>query len=320
MAEAFVERRIGETRAAVREGGRVVEMLVERVGDGAPAGSRLPLRLVRKLGPRGIGRAASGEEFIVEPWPTGATEGATMLCEVRRQAWREPGRDRLAKARATQGVESPAVPLTARLKAAGLAIRDSWPDDVADAFDTGWEEAELGRAAIPGGTLSFTLTPAFLAVDVDGVGVDLAAEAAAAVAARIRLWGVGGQVVIDLPTNGRAERQAAGDAVDRGLEGVPFERTAVNGFGLLQIVLPRRTPSILERARFEPVETAALALLKQAARDGRPGALRIVARPAVVEWLAAHPALLKQAARQAGKTLDLSADPLAGNGHVEIQL
>lgn len=319
MAEAFIERRIGETRAAIRERGRVVEMLVERADDGAPAGSRIPLRLVHKLGARGIGRAASGEEFIVEPWPKGATEGGTILCEVRRQAWREPGRDRLAKARAATGGESPALSLPDRLKAAGYAIRDSWPDDVAEAFDAGWEEAELGRAAIPGGTLSFTPTPAFLAVDVDGDGGDLAVEAAAAVAARIRLWDVGGQVVIDLPASGRAQRQAAADAVDRGLSGVPFERTAVNGFGLLQIVLPRRTPSILERARFETVETAALALLAQAAGDGRPGPARIVARPAVAEWLAAHPALLEQAARRAGKALDLGIDPLAGNGHVEIQ-
>ena len=68
----------------------------------------------------------------------------------------------------------------------------------------------------------------------------------------------------------------------------PFERTAVNGFGFLQIVRPRRHASLFElaadRAAFE-----ARALLRRAARE--TGAIALVAHPAVAcrdqrpEWI-----------------------------------
>ena len=63
----------------------------------------------------------------------------------------------------------------------------------------------------------------------------------------------------------------------------PFERTAVNGFGFVQIVRPRLRASLVElaqdRAAFE-----ARALLRRAALEP-PGAKRIVAHPAVIKPL-----------------------------------
>ena len=87
-----------------------------------------------------------------------------------------------------------------------------------------------------------------------------AAEAAKA----IRRLDIGGSIGIDLPTAGsKASRQAAAAAIDDHLP-QPFERTAVNGFGFVQIVRPRLRASLLElaqdRAPFE-----ARALLRRAA-------------------------------------------------------
>ncbi len=65
---------------------------------------------------------------------------------------------------------------------------------------------------------------------------------------------------------GKAPRQAAAAAIDEHLP-EPFERTAVNGFGFVQIVRPRSRASLLEiwsdRAAAE-----ARALLRRVALSG----------------------------------------------------
>lgn len=299
----------------------MLAMHLERDGDGLPAGARVPARLKERLGLRGIALLPGGEEAVIEPWPAGLAEGATIRVEVRRAAWREPGRVRIAKVRATDLPEQPPLPLAARLAALGHRPVAGWPADVAAAWDEGWEAAELGRMAFPGGSLSLTPTPAMVAVDVDGAGSDLAGPALVMLARLIRLWGLGGSVVIDLPAlSGKAARTAAADAFDRAMGWAApgsWERTAINGFGLMQIVLQRPGPSILERARLETVETAAIGLLESAAREPRPGSLRILAAPAIAGWLEARPHLLARLARQAGRRVDVRADFMAGKGHVE---
>lgn len=320
----FVQRRIGETRAAIVEAGRLVEMHLRRDGDGAPPGTQAMARLKRNTGPQGIAVVeTSGEEVILAPWPGGLSEGALVPVEIRRQAWREPGRDRLARARPIRAIHDPAAAiddLAEELRRRGFSPRELWPDDIAVQWDEAWDAAELGRMTIPGGTLDFTPTPALVAVDVDGGGDNLAAHAAGAVARAVRLWGLGGIVVVDLPTRSREDRQAAAAAVDAGLAGLAFERTAVNGFGLLQLVLPRPGPSILERARLERPANAALRLLQAAVAETRPGALTIRARPMVALWLRQRPHLLAETARRAGRALDVTDDPMAGEGHVETRL
>ena len=76
---------------------------------------------------------------------------------------------------------------------------------------------------------------------------------------------VTGSIGIDLPTLPRARRQAAAAMVDAILP-PPFERSAVNGFGFLQIVRRRIRPSIPEILRADPAAAAARALLRRAGR------------------------------------------------------
>lgn len=292
-------------------------MHLTRDGDGLVAGARVAARLVRKLGPRGIADCG-GEELLVEPWPAGAAEGATAIVEVVRAAWREPGRDRLAKARPSALDVWPAPSLAASLAARGHAPRPGWPPEIADQWDAGFEAAVLGRVAIDGGSLSFAPTPAFTAVDVDGSGSALTSPALTALARTIRLWGLGGSIVIDLPPAGdKALRTVAAEAFDTAMGKLPFERTAINGFGLMQIVRPRPGPSILERAQLERAGTAAIELIDSATRTDRSGPMRLVARPDVIRWAGARPHLIEALARRTGRAVDLAADPMAGEGHVE---
>ena len=275
MPDFYLSERLGETRAAVVENFRLVEMHIARDGDGLAAGARLPARLKSKLGGRGIGETA-GEELLVEPWPSGATEGSTVTLEVTRAAWREPGRDRLAKARPTTLAPWPSPSLASSLHARGAVLKAGWPADIAEQWDDAFEAATLGRFAFEAGVLQLTPTPAFVAVDVDGPGLSLAVPALKALARVIRLWGLGGGIVIDLPAStDKAARTAAADLFDAAMQGVSFERTAINGFGLMQIVRHRPGPSILERAQLDRAGTQAIALLDRAAADPGTGPMRL---------------------------------------------
>ena len=109
------------------------------------------------------------------------------------------------------------------------------------------------------------------------------------------------------PLRDKAARQAAGDLVDSLLP-QPFERTAVNGFGFLQIVRPRPRASIIERVQNAPVETAALALLHLAARTPGAGPRTLTAAPRVAAWLRAHAPFVTELERRIGAQVVLAED------------
>ena len=146
---------------------------------------------------------------------------------------------------------------------------------------------------------------------------ELAVRGAAEAAKAIRRLDIGGSIGIDLPTAGSKEtRQDAAAAIDALLP-QPFERTAVNGFGFLQVVRPRRRASLIElaqdRAPFE-----ARALLRRAAFE-TAGAKRLVAHPAVIRVLETHPDWLNALGSQLGGAISLRADaalPMSG-GYAE---
>ena len=248
-------------------------------------------------------------------WP----EGQTRLVEVLRPARPDGVRDKQARVAAHDGPARPAPDLATRLATAGhdvTPVPAHGPDVLADAgWDAVVEEALSGRVEFPGGRLLVAPTPAMLAIDVDGTG-DLArlAEAAArAVAALIRRHGIGGPVVVDFPSLGGRAPRAVVDAILAETLPPPFEKTAMNGFGLVQIIRPRRQLSLIETVR-QP-GFAALELLRRAQR--LVGPVQIEAQASVIDWLAAHPALIADCARLTGGTLALQARDGAGRGHVQ---
>ena len=104
--------------------------------------------------------------------------------------------------------------------------------------------------------------------------------------------------------DGKAARKRVDDAID-GLLPKPFERTAMNGFGFVQIVRPRRHASLFElaqdRAAFE-----ARALLRRAAFE-RAGPKTLVAHPAVAAIIQERPDWLAALSRQLGGAIGLRA-------------
>ena len=304
MPEWLIERGIGETRTAQIEGGRIVEARILREGT-TPAGAVLAARLVT-TGRNAVARAGN-QEYLLPKGALGVTEGASLSIEVTREmlAGSEPWKRPLA--RVTDEPPHPAPPL------AGRELSFPAPQDPLEA--AGWsdllDEARSGIIAFPGGELRVSLTPAMTLIDVDGTlpPTELALAGAAAAARAIRRHAVGGSVGIDLPTiGGKAARQAIAEAVDELLP-QPFERTAVNGFGFLQIVRPRRHASLFElasdRAQFE-----ALALLRRAARE--TGVINLAAHPAVIAFLQDHPEWLERLSSQVGGPVGLRAEPSLG--------
>ena len=123
-----------------------------------------------------------------------------------------------------------------------------------------------------------SLTPAMTLFDVDGslAPAELAIAGAAAAGRAIRRMGIAGSIGIDLPTlAGRAEQQAAAAALDAALP-PPFERTAVNGFGFLQVVRRRERPSLAGIVQGDPAGAAARCCAGRSAAAAR--------RPMRLEW------------------------------------
>jgi len=310
LPEWLIEHGIGESRAICVGDGEIIEARIGLEGT-VPAGSVVRARLVNVGidGRNAIAIAEGGVEYLLPRGAPGATQGATLFIEVTREAipgveqWKRP------LARAADGLPAPLSSPFERLGARALLFPRQ-PDELRDA---GWsdliDEARTGLVTFAGGELRISPTPAMTLIDVDGylAPAELATLAAAETARAIRRLDIGGSIGIDLPTvAGKAERQAIGDAIDAMLP-KPFERTAMNGFGFVQIVRPRTRASLVElaqdRAPFE-----ARALLRIAALD-RAGAKRLVACPAVVAVLEKRPDWLEALSRQIGGAIGLRADP-----------
>jgi ribonuclease G len=326
-AEILIERGIGATRALVVENGAVIAAHIERDDAGPAAGAVHVARLTKILeaGRRGIMRLGE-HEGLVEPLPY-CPEGGLLRVEVTRAALHEAGRPRLAKLRNVEGDamvegEVRAGPdLAARLAPQGRLVRLTGPGE--DRLEAaGWsetvEQARSGHVAFAGGLLTISPTPAMTVIDIDGPGDPgaLALAAAAAVAAAIACFDIQGSIGIDFPTlEGKAARARIGERLDATLP-APFERTAVNGWGFVQIVRPRRRASFVEAVRAPGF--AAVELLRRASRSGAGNRL-LAAHPTVIGWLERRPALVEELAKCLGGDIALHADPalamVAGDVH-----
>ena len=84
-------------------------------------------------------------------------------------------------------------------------------------------------------------------------------------------------------------------------------RAAINGFGFLQIVRPRRRASLPELLRADPVASAALALLRAIERTPPPVPPVQSAGPRVAAWLTAHPELVDELSRRTGAPISFTS-------------
>ena len=295
MAEWLYEAGIGENRAALVADGRILKARIERHDRGPRVGTIASARVLEVSGREARVRLADGGEALLSP--PAAAEGRTLLVEVTREVIPEPGRAKLPRvAPALEGaVPGDGPDLLARISATEYPVRRLHPHEPDALEQAGWsevvEEAQDGEIAFAGGALRMSPTPAMTLFDVDGSGPlePLTIAAATAVAKAIVRHGIGGSIGIDFPTlGGKAARLAVAEAIDAALP-QPFERTAVNGFGFLQIVRRRSRASLPELVRADATITATMAVLRSVERIPPGSRPRLVIPPAVRRCLDAHP-------------------------------
>lgn len=306
LPDWLVERGIGEERWVRIAEGEITDARIHL--HGTPRAGEMRAVRITAVRPQAIAKD-DGTEFLLPGGAGSHPEGASALIEVTREPipgpepWKRP-LGRIVDAAAA----TPSGPLLAPFPGPADPLEAAGWSDLLD-------EARSGLIDFPGGTLRVFVTPAMTLIDVDGTGrpADLAKAAATAVAKVIRRHSIGGSIGIDFPTvGGKDVRNAMADLIDAGLE-KPFERTAVNGFGFLQIVRPRRFPSLFELAADRPAFEAR-ALLRRAARQ--IGSVELSCHPSVVT--AMRPEWLEELGRQVGGSIGLRADPslAISAGHV----
>lgn len=309
MPDWLVEEGIGEHRAVRLAGDRIIEARIEwpgRLAAGHVADATLASRVAGAA--RGTVRFSSGEEALIDRLPREACEGATIRVEIVRAAIGERGRTKLAQARPSD--KTPASPsLAERLRAEGHAVQVAHRFPECD-WDELMGEALDGTVAFAGGSLLLAPTPAMTVVDIDGMlrPRDLALAAVLPLAEAIRRFDLGGSIGIDFPTlQAKADRRAVDQALGAALAGWPHERTAMNGFGFVQLVARMERPSVLDLARLSRTGFVARRLLRQAERVAEPGTLLLTCHPAVEAAL--RPEWREELARRTGREVRIAADP-----------
>jgi len=314
MAEWLYEAGIGEERAILVEGGAIV---AARVCWGEPirAGAVVEARLASKPASvqRGLAVLADGSEVLVDALPRGANEGDRIRLRIVRPALAEQGRTKRAQGRVAEDAAlRPAPSLREELAAGDVPLREvrvADPEFMAQGWDELVEQALGGEVWFAGGSLTITPTPAMTLIDIDGHGpvATLALAAVPAVAAALRRLDLGGSVGIDFPTlAGRRDRQAVDAALGEALARWRGERTAMNGFGFVQLVSRLERPSLVGRYARRSAAGARI-LLRHAERVAEPGALELTAHPAVRR--AVRPEWEAELARRTGRAIRWREDP-----------
>lgn len=354
----------GEIRAGLLEQGRLAEFRILRQRRGSAllaAGEHYTARVVRQLGAgKALVTIGGGKEAVLQP-ARGHGEGARLAVEMTRAPVPEPGRWKLPMVRPAPGIPAQAEPgwhfsaepwvLFLRRLAPGLDeivfpnaqtlnqvrlyLGMSAPPLRIDAqaiaeadFSTLIEAAVLGEFALANGTLSIERTRAMTVIDIDGGGDPLALNLAAAaeIPRLLRLFDIGGPVGIDFLTlSDRKARAAVDAALGEACEALgPHKRTAMNGFGFVQIVRQRSGPSIPELlctttpGRLS-LESRAIALLRAAGRSQGHGPRQLVGAPTVIDIILQWPEETSALRHALGAEIELVADPAAiGYGHVHV--
>lgn len=338
--EWLIEALPGERRAALVNGDTLLELrLLREEAEPVQTGAIFAARLRRKVGPtRAVVDLGGGREAFLQPIPSGLSEGRLVVVEITRPALPEPGKMKLPHCRPALLEQAGAVAVSQP----GLTVAaPAWQPVGAPArtvqrlpaelgVDEAMDAAVSGEVAFPGGLLTLERTRAGLVIDVDGSGSALEVNVAAArlTARLLRLYAIGGPVMVDFLTAGsKADRTAVADAFDEAAreDSTPFERTAINGYGLMQVIRPRPGPSIIDllcgtqRAQWS-AESVALRLIREVIQARGAGVRRIVAQPEVIDVLGRWPDLLARATAAAGARIDLLADAqVPGYGHVHVQ-
>ncbi|MEM7728028.1 MAG: ribonuclease E/G [Pseudomonadota bacterium] len=282
---AVIEDAIGESRAAIYEGRRLVELHLERWSD-----FNMP-----RVGETWTGRASAIDASVGGIWmelgkgPDGLlsfkaqsdmpklTEGERVDATIAKEAVTEKGP--LLRYAGPPSRDKPGV-----VQVLGFRerIERRFPGIVFEEAPVGIVDAATERqVAIPGGgTLTIDRTQALIAVDVDKGGaktvMDCSVAAAKLVMSQLRLRGLGGLIAIDFPNLRQPKQRSTvirvmedlADADPASVRIAPFSR-----FGVVEMTRGQDGPSLdaLMNDRFgrPTLETQAIQALRRLEREAK---------------------------------------------------
>lgn len=297
----MVEKGIGETRALLLDGETVLAAKLRWPGE-LFASEEIDARLVRKAGTRGTAALADGCEILVDKLPRDASEGAVIPLVVTRAAMAERGRLKLPAARPARFAVQGEHDVFREAKTVRHFPNGVWEDI--------WDAASSAQVDFDGGSLLFSVTPAMTLIDIDGdlSPRELALAAVPHIAGWLTRFDLGGSIGIDFPTlPAKDDRKAVDSALDEVLDSWPHERTAMNGFGFVQIVARLEGPSLLHRFATSRVSASARMALRRAELVEGPGATLLTVHPALKAKL--RPEWLEELARRTGRDVRIAIGP-----------
>ena len=324
------EHNVGETRAAVVEGDRVVELHLERWSEKDRRAVRGEVYRARIIGVDNglngafcdIGRGPDAFlPFGRAGRPDGLHQGAAIGVQIAREEFQEKGPTLslfdVETGEAPQ-IVAPAPPVAERLSMMFDApVRT--PQEAEFELEHEFAAALEPIAPIPGGgRLIIEPVTALTAIDVDSAGrpsqaggpklaLDLNKAAAREAARQIRLRGIGGVAAIDfLPLKKRADQNALDQAVRGAFKRDPakVDIAPPSRFAIVELARQRLGRALhelcWERFGVETVETRALAALRRLEREGRANRtarLELCCGEEIHTWLDADPIGWRKAMR-----------------------
>jgi len=313
------EAGIGENRAIFLENGELTKVRIERLDNRVKPGAVVDAIFKEKwvAGKSGIVTIESGEELLLQPLSKGLTEGSSIRIEVIREAERERGgRFKRGKARPVQeGADiGNGDSLWDRILGNDATVQTIGAHDTDHFATLGWhevmEQAQSGQIDFDGGSLIISLTPAMTVIDVDGPlpPVELAKRAAKEIALALVRFDIGGNIGIDFPTiEAKSDRTEVCAIFDVHMAG-DCERTAINGFGFMQVVRKKVRSSVLEVVQSRKVITATLQLLRQAEREAGTGEMVVNVHPALESQFQKQPVWLEELSKRTGRPVSVKTD------------
>lgn len=304
LPEWLIEDGIGETRVLLVEGEQVLAAKLMWPGE-LTAGARVAGQLTAKLKGtrRGVALLDGGTEALVDHLPPQVTEGQRLDLTITRAPLAERGRLKRAQARVVAG-DAPKAPSPL---AEGTITR-RFPTGL---WEEVWHAASSASLDFPGGEVLVSVTPAMTVIDVDGIGSprEVALSAVPAIARAFAWFDLGGNIGIDFPTLGaKDDRRAVDEALGAALVGWPHDRTAMNGFGFVQLVARLEGPSLLHRFATSRTGMCARYAVRVAERaEGHGPILELRVHPALKAKL--KPEWLAELARRTGREVRLEIDP-----------
>lgn len=312
--EWVVEQGIGEERALLIGNGTVYAARIHWPG-ALTSGQVIDAKLISRTGgsSRGTAETGAGQQVLVDKLPKNATEGVVLRLEITRSAIHEKGRIKLAHARPSDAPLRPAPSLAESLIESTIAT--GYKVSTTRSFPAGlwediWHDAWGGTVSFAQGTLVLYDAPAMTLIDIDGADSPFALSRAAApeIARAIFRLDLNGAIGIDFPTlSDKAQRKKIDHLLGELLADWPHERTAMNGFGFVQIVSRKDRPSLLSQIGGSRRAAAARFLLRQAERLDDSGDIGLVIPPALNPHF--DPDTISILTQRTGRKIHVSTDP-----------